>query len=86
MGPLVFEPARLRVARELVGMSQGQLATQIGLSAAAISQFENGAARPSAETAAALGAALEVPAGFFTRPLAETHEGFFSIPASKRGF
>ncbi|AOS92113.1 helix-turn-helix domain-containing protein [Mycobacterium intracellulare] len=77
MGPLVFEPARLRVARELVGMSQGQLATQIGLSAAAISQFENGAARPSAETAAALGAALEVPAGFFTRPLAETHEGFF---------
>lgn len=85
MGPLVFEPARLRVARELVGMSQGQLATQIGLSAAAISQFENGAARPSAETAAALGAALECRQGSshgrWPRPMRA-----FSIPASKRGF
>jgi Zn-dependent peptidase ImmA (M78 family)/transcriptional regulator with XRE-family HTH domain len=72
-----FEPARLRVARELVGMSQGQLATQTGLSAAAISQFENGAARPSGDTVAALGARLEVPVTFFTQPLTETHEGFF---------
>jgi Zn-dependent peptidase ImmA (M78 family)/transcriptional regulator with XRE-family HTH domain len=72
-----FERARLRVARELVGISQNQLATQVSLSAAAISQFESGAARPSPDTVAALGAALMVPAGFFARPVAETHEGFF---------
>jgi Zn-dependent peptidase ImmA (M78 family)/transcriptional regulator with XRE-family HTH domain len=72
-----FEPARLRVARELVGMSQGQLASQVGLSAAAISQFESGSARPSPETATALGVALEVPTKFFTQPLTGTHEGFF---------
>jgi Zn-dependent peptidase ImmA (M78 family)/transcriptional regulator with XRE-family HTH domain len=72
-----FERARLRVARELVGFSQHQLATQVGLTPAAISQFESGATRPGPDTLAALSAALRVPAGFFVRPVAETHEGFF---------
>jgi len=72
-----FERARLRVARELAGLSQNQLATQVGLSPAAISQFESGAARPSPDTVAALSAALTVPAGFFAQPVTETHEGFF---------
>ena len=61
-----FERARLRVGRELVGLSQNQLATKVGLSPAAISQFESGAARPSPETVAALSAALAAvlrPAG-----------------------
>jgi Zn-dependent peptidase ImmA (M78 family)/transcriptional regulator with XRE-family HTH domain len=77
MDASTFEPIRLRVGRELVGLSQNQLATKVGLSPAAISQFESGSTRPSPETLTALGAALAVPVGFFTRPLAETHEGFF---------
>jgi Zn-dependent peptidase ImmA (M78 family)/transcriptional regulator with XRE-family HTH domain len=77
MDSSAFEPARLRVARELVGMSQNQLANQVGLSAAAISQYESGSARPSSETATALGVALSVPTTFFIQPLTETHEGFF---------
>jgi len=36
-----------------------------------------GATRPSPETLDELGAALDMPVGFFTRPLAETHDGFF---------
>jgi Zn-dependent peptidase ImmA (M78 family)/transcriptional regulator with XRE-family HTH domain len=72
-----FERARLRVARELVGLSQNQLATRVGLTSAAISQFESGAARPGPDTLAGLSAALRVPAEFFVQPVTETHEGFF---------
>lgn len=77
MDQLKFERERLRVARELVGLSQNQLATHVGLSPAAISQFESGAARPSADSLSQLAKALEVPINFFTQPIAETHEGFF---------
>ena len=77
MDSSAFQPARLRVARELVGMSQGQLAGRVGLSAGAISQFESGSARPTPETVAALGVALDVPTRFFGQPLTGTHEGFF---------
>lgn len=72
-----FVPARLKIARELVGLSQGQLAARIGLSAAAVSQFESGAARPSAESATALSEALGIPPGFLLQPVNDTHEGFF---------
>ncbi len=77
MSALVFERERLRVARELIGLSQAQLAADVDLSPAAISQFESGAARPSPDTIGSLSAALRVPSAFFTRPLTETHEGFF---------
>jgi Zn-dependent peptidase ImmA (M78 family)/transcriptional regulator with XRE-family HTH domain len=77
MGTPTFERARLRVARELVGLSQAQLADKLDLTPAAVSQFESGAARPSPATVANLSAALEVPASFFAQPLTETHEGFF---------
>jgi transcriptional regulator with XRE-family HTH domain len=50
MDASTFEPIRLRVSRELIGLSQNQLATKVGLSPAAISQFESGATRPSPET------------------------------------
>jgi Zn-dependent peptidase ImmA (M78 family) len=49
----------------------------LGLSPAAISQFESGAARPSTESLSALGAVLRQPLGFFAQPITETHEGFF---------
>ena len=77
MDASTFEPIRLRVSRELIGLSQNQLAAKVCLSPAAISQFESGATRPSPETLDALGEALAVPVGFFSRHLAETHEGFF---------
>jgi Zn-dependent peptidase ImmA (M78 family)/transcriptional regulator with XRE-family HTH domain len=77
MSTPTFDRARLRVARELVGLSQAHLAAHVSLSPAAISQFESGAARPSVDTVIALGTALGVPAEFFSLPLTETHEGFF---------
>jgi Zn-dependent peptidase ImmA (M78 family)/DNA-binding XRE family transcriptional regulator len=72
-----FERERLRVARELAALSQNQLASRVGLSPGAISQFESGATRPGAESLSQLADALRVPVGFFSQPITETHEGFF---------
>lgn len=72
-----FVPARLKIARELTGVSQGQLAGRVGLSAAAVSQFESGAARPSAASSSAPSEALGIPVEFLSQPLGDTHEGFF---------
>ena len=84
----VFEPARLRLARELAEATQSALAEQLGVSAAAVSQYESGAARPSQQTLAELCSLLAVPPNFFTTPLLETHEGFFRslrrTPVGKR--
>lgn len=77
MSAPLFERERLRVARELVGLSQNQLASRVGLTPAAISQFESGAARPADESLRQLAAALQVPVNFFGQPITETHEGFF---------
>jgi len=72
-----FEPGRLRLARELNEWSQADLARQIGVSPAAVSQFEAGNTRPSAETVDRIAAALEVPTAFLGLPEPEVHEGFF---------
>jgi len=72
-----FEPERLRLARELRRLSQVNLAARSNLSAAAVSQFESGAARPALDTQALLANLLEVPRRFFGLPLVETHDGFF---------
>lgn len=74
---LIFVPGRLRVARELHGVTQAGLAKELGLSGAAISQFEAGNTQPSADTVDALAGELDVPARFFYVPLTDTHEGFF---------
>ena len=72
-----FEPARLRLARELKAWSQAELSRQLGITPAALSQFESGAARPSRQTCDRLGVVLGVPVAFFGLPLVDTHEGFF---------
>ena len=72
-----LEPGRLRLARELTGRSQAELARHLGVTAAAISQFESGAARPRSETLLQLGEVLGVPPRFFELALVESHEGFF---------
>jgi Zn-dependent peptidase ImmA (M78 family)/transcriptional regulator with XRE-family HTH domain len=77
MSTQAFERTRLRTARELAGLSQTQLARESGLTSAAISQFESGAARPSPDTAGVLARVLAVPQEFFRAAMVESHEGFF---------
>lgn len=77
MSTQAFERARLRTARELAGLSQTRLAREAGLTPAAISQFESGAARPSPETTGVLARVLAVPPAFFGEAMTGSHDGFF---------
>jgi Zn-dependent peptidase ImmA (M78 family)/DNA-binding XRE family transcriptional regulator len=61
----VFDPARLKLAREARGLKKGGLAREVGVTPAAIGQFERGAAKPKASTLAQLALALNFPVGFF---------------------
>jgi Zn-dependent peptidase ImmA (M78 family) len=72
-----FEPARLRLARELKEWSQADLAGRVSVTAAALGQYESGATHPSPQVLAELSRSLDVPAEFFALSLVETHEGFF---------
>ncbi|MFD4336877.1 helix-turn-helix domain-containing protein [Streptomyces anulatus] len=42
----VFDPARLAQARSLIGMTKRQLADELGVTPAAVSQYEMGTNRP----------------------------------------
>jgi Zn-dependent peptidase ImmA (M78 family)/transcriptional regulator with XRE-family HTH domain len=65
----LFDRTRLRIARELRGLSQVQLAREVGsVKPASLSQFENGHSRPSAATLRRLAVALRVPIAFFAAP------------------
>jgi Zn-dependent peptidase ImmA (M78 family)/DNA-binding XRE family transcriptional regulator len=68
MPPRVFQPARLRLARMLRGLRQNALAGEVEVTAAAISQYESGAAVPSAETLERLAVRLGCSPEFFGRP------------------
>jgi Zn-dependent peptidase ImmA (M78 family)/DNA-binding XRE family transcriptional regulator len=72
-----FEPERLRLARELKEWSQSDLAAQLDVTPAAVSQFETGVTRPGTDALDRMTTALGVPAQFFTLPVTETHDGFF---------
>lgn len=72
-----FVGDRVRIARELTGTTQAALARKIGVSGAAISQFEAGAAQPKPATLQALSEQLGIPEPFFAIPLVDTHDGFF---------
>lgn len=78
----LFDRARLRMARQLRGLTQVQLAREVGsVTAASVSQFENGHARPATSTLHRLGVALRVPPSFFAAPARppaqEQVNGFF---------
>lgn len=78
----LFDRARLRMARELRGYNQVELARETGsITPASLSQFENGHARPAAPTLRRLSVALRVPLAFFAAPArpvpAEEVNGFF---------
>lgn len=61
-----FAPTRLTMARELAGLRKRDLAEAIDRTAAAVSQYELGQARPSSETLRRCARALDVPVSFFT--------------------
>jgi Zn-dependent peptidase ImmA (M78 family)/transcriptional regulator with XRE-family HTH domain len=63
-----FSAERLVLARQLRGLTQVKLAHRLGVSAAAISQFEAGAAVPAAATLERLGVILKVRPAFLARP------------------
>lgn len=77
MSEVLFQPARLRLARELREWTQADLARRLGVTAAAMSQFESGVTSPSRDAMRRLAELLEVPPAFLQLPLVETHEGFF---------
>jgi transcriptional regulator with XRE-family HTH domain len=52
--------ARLKQARELRGLSQGELAARAGLQASAVSHFETGGRKPSFDNLRRLADALDV--------------------------
>lgn len=66
-----FEPARLTQARVLAELSKTELAEAVGVSAAAIGQYESGAISPRSDMLPTLARALKVPIEFFAtgRPL-----------------
>jgi len=63
----VFDPDRLRLARDARGWTQRLLADRTKISAAAISQFEKNQAKPSARTVVLLSKELGFPVQFFAR-------------------
>ncbi|MBA3366247.1 MAG: ImmA/IrrE family metallo-endopeptidase [Actinobacteria bacterium] len=63
----LFHSERLGLARQAAGLRKNELAERVGVSAAAISQFEHGRANPSAVTLAKIALALGMPVEYFAR-------------------
>ena len=61
----LFDPTRLRVARQAAMLRKKDLAESVGVSAAAVSQYENGSSAPGPKVVAALALALGMPIAFF---------------------
>lgn len=68
-----FGASRLQLARRLAGLKKTQLATAIGVSPTAVTQYEAGVSKPSADVAARIALTLGLPIGFFDpgRPFPE---------------
>ncbi|HZQ64447.1 MAG TPA: XRE family transcriptional regulator [Gaiellaceae bacterium] len=78
----LFDPARLRIAREAAGLRKVELARRVEVSPAAVSQFEHGASRPSPQTLTRLALTLGFPIEFFAGdgrrcPSADVATAFF---------
>lgn len=70
-----IQPARLRLARTLRGLTQRELADKVGVSAATISQFESGSVAPSEQTLQQMAVTVGVSPDFFSHPWRETEAG-----------
>lgn len=84
----VYAGERLRLARDLRGWTQAELARRLEVTSAAVSLFEQGDTEPNAQMTTRLATALGVPPPFLTLPLVTTHDGFFRslrrTPVSQR--
>ncbi|WP_236831318.1 ImmA/IrrE family metallo-endopeptidase [Blastococcus sp. KM273128] len=60
-----FDPARLTLARRLSARQRTQLAREVGVTPAAITQYEKGQSKPTLPVLASLSEALAVPVEFF---------------------
>lgn len=83
-----FEPARLTQARVLRSATKTELAVEVGVSAAAIGQYEAGVNSPRADVLERLAKALDVRPDFFSigRPLARletVHAHFRSLRSAR---
>ncbi len=79
---------RVRHRRWLIGMTQQQLAEQVGIKFQQIQKYETGANRISASRLWDIAEALEVPVSFFFEGLEETGKdssGKKSVPADLMG-
>lgn len=67
----VFDPARLTQARIIAGFTRRELAERLGVSGAALGQYESGAMKPREQVVSLLAGTLHVPVQFFAvgRPL-----------------
>ncbi len=85
----IIDPARLTLAREAAGLRKGDLASKLGISSAAVGQFEAGFAKPSAQTLDRISAELGFSPQFFAFNGESTHvpdlgETFFRSLRSTR--
>ncbi|WP_170331730.1 helix-turn-helix domain-containing protein [Ruegeria arenilitoris] len=79
---------RVRHRRWLIGMTQQQLAQQVGIKFQQIQKYETGANRISASRLWDIAEALDVPVSFFFEGLEETEKGTSgkkSVPADLMG-
>ncbi|OEV13162.1 DNA-binding protein [Streptomyces nanshensis] len=60
-----FDPARLTQARRLAEMTKKDVASALGVTPAAVGQYETGVTRPRPDLIPRLGEVLNVPANFF---------------------
>ncbi|GGY13209.1 DNA-binding protein [Streptomyces minutiscleroticus] len=60
-----FDPARLAQARSLIGMTKKRLADELGVTPAAVSQYETGTNRPRPDLLPRLAEILDVPLTYF---------------------
>jgi Zn-dependent peptidase ImmA (M78 family)/transcriptional regulator with XRE-family HTH domain len=84
-----FDPRRLALARHRNGWTKRRLAELAGLSAAAITQYELGQARPSPASLSVLAMHLGLPAGYFAAgrpvlPLAVAEAHFRSLRSTRQ--
>ncbi|KUJ76970.1 Cro/Cl family transcriptional regulator [Ruegeria marisrubri] len=79
---------RVRHRRWLIGMTQQQLAEQVGIKFQQIQKYETGANRISASRLWDIAEALDVPVSFFFEGLDEAHKeapGKKNVPADLMG-
>jgi Zn-dependent peptidase ImmA (M78 family)/transcriptional regulator with XRE-family HTH domain len=86
--PSAFDSARLTLARERSGLTKRDLAARVGVTAAAITQFERRQSRPSTGTLTRLAAELSLPAAYFAvgrpvLPVAEEATHFRSLRTTR---